>query len=129
MRLGVPFMAPRGLGAVEVPFGRHWLPFVFGCTGLSSGAPDNQCATTNELPDWLPSFSGWAPDYAVTHRTCSVTLPDCCYTNVADTDRVADRWRGRRSNARPVHIRLSDDFLPASLGVFPRTISWASRPG
>jgi hypothetical protein len=35
MRLGVPFIAPRDLGAVGVPFGRPWLPFVRGCTGLS----------------------------------------------------------------------------------------------
>jgi hypothetical protein len=48
MRLGVPFIAPRGLGAVEVPFGRPWLPSVCRCTGLSGGAPDNYCATATE---------------------------------------------------------------------------------
>jgi hypothetical protein len=35
MRLGVPFIAPRELGAVGAPFGRPWLPSVRGCTGLS----------------------------------------------------------------------------------------------
>jgi hypothetical protein len=35
MRLGVPFIAPRDLGVVGAPFGRLWLPFVSGFTGLS----------------------------------------------------------------------------------------------
>jgi hypothetical protein len=35
MRQRVPFIAPRGLGAVGAPFGRPWLPYVHGCTGLS----------------------------------------------------------------------------------------------
>jgi hypothetical protein len=35
MHLGDPFIAPRDLGVVEAPFGRLWLPFVSGCTGLS----------------------------------------------------------------------------------------------
>jgi hypothetical protein len=29
------FYSPRDLGAVGAPFGRHWLPSVRGCTGLS----------------------------------------------------------------------------------------------
>jgi hypothetical protein len=33
MRLGVPFIAPRYLGAVGAPFGRLWLCSVRGCTG------------------------------------------------------------------------------------------------
>jgi hypothetical protein len=35
MRLGVPFIAPRDLGAVGAPFGWPWLLIVHGCTGLS----------------------------------------------------------------------------------------------
>jgi hypothetical protein len=35
MHPGDPFIAPRDLGVVEGPFGRLWLPFVSGCTGLS----------------------------------------------------------------------------------------------
>jgi hypothetical protein len=34
MRLGVPFIAQRELGAVGALFGRPWLPSVRGCTGL-----------------------------------------------------------------------------------------------
>jgi hypothetical protein len=66
MRLRVPFIAPRGLGAIEVPFGRPWLPSVCGCIGLSGGAPDNHYATVTKSPDWLNSFLGRAPDYPVT---------------------------------------------------------------
>jgi hypothetical protein len=35
MRLGVPFIAPRQLGAVESNPGRQFLPFVDWCTGQS----------------------------------------------------------------------------------------------
>jgi hypothetical protein len=35
MHLGVPFIAPRDLGAVGAPFGRLWLPFIRGCIELS----------------------------------------------------------------------------------------------
>jgi hypothetical protein len=35
LRLEVPFIAPRDLGAVIAPFGKPWLPSVRGCTGLS----------------------------------------------------------------------------------------------
>jgi hypothetical protein len=58
MHLGVPFIVKRGLGAVEIPFGRPQLPSVYGCTGLS-GALDNSCATaTNHMIDHLPSRVG-----------------------------------------------------------------------
>jgi hypothetical protein len=42
MHLGVPFIAPRQLGAVWVPFGRLWLPSVCGCTGQSGTPPDSE---------------------------------------------------------------------------------------
>jgi hypothetical protein len=35
MRLGVPFIAPRQLGAVESNPGRQFLPYVDWCTGQS----------------------------------------------------------------------------------------------
>jgi hypothetical protein len=40
MRLGVPFIAPRQLGAVGAPFGRQFLPSVRGCTGQFGAPPD-----------------------------------------------------------------------------------------
>jgi hypothetical protein len=40
MRLGVPFIAPRQLGAVGGILGRQYLPSVGWCTGLSGAPPD-----------------------------------------------------------------------------------------
>jgi hypothetical protein len=44
MRLGVPFIAPRQLGAVGSPFGRQFLPSVRWRTGQSSAPPDMNSA-------------------------------------------------------------------------------------
>jgi hypothetical protein len=40
MRLGVPFIAPRQLGAVETILGRQFLPSVAWCTRQSGAPPD-----------------------------------------------------------------------------------------
>jgi hypothetical protein len=42
MRLGVPFIAPRQLGADRTLFGRQFLPSVRRCTGLSGGELDSE---------------------------------------------------------------------------------------
>jgi hypothetical protein len=53
MHLGVPFIAPRQLGAVGAPFGRQYLPSVRVRTGQSGAPPDSeQCR--------FPSFFGEA---------------------------------------------------------------------
>jgi hypothetical protein len=44
MCLGVPFIAPRQLGAVESPFGRQFLPSVGWRTGQSGAPPDMNSA-------------------------------------------------------------------------------------
>jgi hypothetical protein len=44
MRLGVPFIAPRQLGAVEDHFGKHFLASVEWCTGQSGAPPDSHCS-------------------------------------------------------------------------------------
>jgi hypothetical protein len=43
MRLGVPFIAPRQLGAVEDQLGRPILPYVEWRTGQSGAPPDRSC--------------------------------------------------------------------------------------
>jgi hypothetical protein len=43
MRLGVPFIAPRQLGAVESNPGRQFLPSVGWRTGQSDVPPDRHC--------------------------------------------------------------------------------------
>jgi hypothetical protein len=44
MRLGVPFIAPRQLGAVEDQHGRLSFPSVDWCTGQTGVPPDSYCS-------------------------------------------------------------------------------------
>jgi hypothetical protein len=44
MRLGVPFIAPRQLGAVGGKLGRPFLPSVEWRTGQSDAPPDSYCS-------------------------------------------------------------------------------------
>jgi hypothetical protein len=46
MRLGVPFIAPRQLGAVESNPGRQFLPSVGWRTGQSGAPPDMHCSVS-----------------------------------------------------------------------------------
>jgi hypothetical protein len=52
MRLGVPFIAPRKLGAVGDQLGRQILASVEWCTGQSSAPPDSYCSCP--VHDFLP---------------------------------------------------------------------------
>jgi hypothetical protein len=54
MRLGVPFIAPRQLGAVGGQLGRPILPSVEWCTGQSGAPPDSHCSSLvrDLLPYW-----------------------------------------------------------------------------
>jgi hypothetical protein len=52
MRLGVPFIAPRQLGAVGGNFGRQILPSVGWRTGQSGAPPDSFCSCP--VRDLLP---------------------------------------------------------------------------
>jgi hypothetical protein len=52
MRLGVPFIAPRQLGAVEDQHGRPSLPSIEWRTGQSGAPPDNHCRRSGA--DLLP---------------------------------------------------------------------------
>jgi hypothetical protein len=71
MRLGVPFLAPRQLGAVGTQQGRQFLPSVGWRTGQSGALPDSHCSMSGA--DLLPFLaqptvgsSGW-----LAHRTLS----------------------------------------------------------
>jgi hypothetical protein len=62
MRLGVPFIAPRQLGAVGGQLGRPNLPFVGWCTGQSGAPPDSHCScpVRDPLPYLVhPTFGPW----------------------------------------------------------------------
>jgi hypothetical protein len=109
MRLGVPFIAPRQLGAVGDQQGRQFLPSVGWRTGQSGAPPDSHCSMSgaNLLPNLAqPTVAtlGW-----LAHRTLSGAHPTvrCSQPTVAAghaspadcaADRcAADRWLTGRS--------------------------------
>jgi hypothetical protein len=99
MRQGVPFIAPRQLGAVGDQFGRQFLPSVEWCTGQSGAPPDSHCSSP--VLDFLPyrAQPTVGPPSSLAHRTLSSAHQTvrCARTTVgADhmsrVDRVDDRW-------------------------------------
>jgi hypothetical protein len=86
MHLGVPFIAPRQLGAVWVLFGRLWLPSIHGRTG--------QWTVRVSLlflakPTVVSHWSYGTPD--------SLGRPsDRWLGHVSPADRAVDRWLGAR---------------------------------
>jgi hypothetical protein len=79
MRLGVPFIAPRQLGAVESNPGRQFLPSVDWCTGQSGAPPDTvRCrfiSCSGATDRWrfgavgTPDTVRCTPDSPVPHQT------------------------------------------------------------
>jgi hypothetical protein len=55
MLLGVPFIAPRQLGAIGGILGRQFLPFVEWRTGQSGAPPDIHCSLSDA--DLLPKMA------------------------------------------------------------------------
>jgi hypothetical protein len=124
MRLGVPFIAPRQLGAVESIPGRQILPSVAWRTG-QSGAH-----RTLSGADFFPSeaqstVGAWEP---LAHRTLfgappdsPVPPPDRWLGHVSCADRAADRWPGQPLAHRTVRC------TPDSLVNYSRTSPMNSR--
>jgi hypothetical protein len=104
MRLGVPFIALRQLGAVESIPGRQILPSVAWRTGQSGAHRTVQCTPDTVWCGFL-SFSGeadrWrlgavgAPDTVRCTPDSLVPPPDRWIGHVSCADRAADRWPGR----------------------------------
>jgi hypothetical protein len=104
MRLGVPFIALRQLGAVGDQQGRLSLPSVEWRTGQSNVPPDSHCRRSGA--DLLPLIAQTtvAPSSQLAHRTlsgahrtvrCPLPTVRAGYASPADcaTDRCAgDRW-------------------------------------
>jgi hypothetical protein len=98
MRLEVPFIAPRQLGAVESNPGRQFLPSVAWRTG-QSGAPTDtvRCgflSFSSEADRWRLGAVG-APDIVRCTPDSPVPPPDRWLGHVSRADRAADRWPGR----------------------------------
>ena len=84
MHLGVPFIAPRQLGAVEGQLGRPNLPSVGWCTGQSGARSPSFSGTS----DCCSSGLTGAPDSPVHQLTVGAV-------HVSREDCAADRWRRR----------------------------------
>jgi hypothetical protein len=71
MCLGVPFIAPRQLGAVGDQLGRQILPSVEWCPGQSGAPPDRYCSSP--VHDFLPYREQpiVGPPGSLAHRTLS----------------------------------------------------------
>ena len=92
MRLGVPFIAPRQLGAVGDQFGRPFLPSVEWCTGQSGAPPDSHCSCP--VHDLLPYQvqPTVAPRGPLAHRTVRCAQPTVGARHVSPADCAADCW-------------------------------------
>jgi hypothetical protein len=98
MRLGVPFIAPRQLGAVESNLGRLILPSVDWRTGQSgahrtlSGA--RFLSLTGTADRWQPE-SRWRTGHVRCTPDSPVPPSSRWLGHVSCADRAADRWPGR----------------------------------
>jgi hypothetical protein len=106
MRLGVPFIAPRQLGAIEDQQGRLKLPSVGWCTGQSGAPPDSHCSCP--VRDPLPILAQMivAAPGPLAHRTVRCLLPTVGAGHASPADCAAnqcagDRWLTGQSDAPP----------------------------
>jgi hypothetical protein len=92
MRLGVPFIAPRQLGAVGHQFGRQFLPSIEWCTRQSGAPLDNRCSSP--VLDFLPyrAHPTVGPQNQLAHRTVRCAQPTIGADHVSRVDRADDRW-------------------------------------
>jgi hypothetical protein len=103
MHLGVPFIAPRQLGAVGGQQGRLSLPSVGWCNGQSSAPPDNHCSMSGA--DLLPNLAqtivadSWRLAHRTlygAHQTVRCPLPTVGAGHASPADCAADRCAGGR---------------------------------
>jgi hypothetical protein len=103
MRLGVPFIAPMQLGAVEDNHGRLILPSMVWCTGQSGAPPDSPVRHRTVTVD------GSVPISFLFWRRRPLQLRASWRTGHCPVPR-ADRWRGPRVarglRDRPLRWRL-----------------------
>jgi hypothetical protein len=103
LRLGVPFIAPRQLGAVGTQQGRLFLPSVGWRTGQSDAPPDIHCSWSGA--DLLPFLaqptvgsSGWLAHRTLSgvHRTVRCPQLTVGWGHASRADCAADRCAGCR---------------------------------
>jgi hypothetical protein len=135
MRLGIPFITPRQLGAVGDKLGRPSLPSVEWRTGQSGAPPDNYYSLP--VRDCLPNraqttVAALGPlahrTLSGAHRTVRCPLPTVgaatCRSRIAwPTIGAGDRWLTGQSGAPPnssVNYSRTPPLIPES-GEFTRT--------
>jgi hypothetical protein len=98
MRRGVPFRAPRQLGAVESTPGRQFLPSVAWRTGQSGAPPDTVRCGFLSFPGatdrWRFGAVG-APDTVRCTPDSPVPPSDRWLGHASHADYATDRWPGR----------------------------------
>jgi hypothetical protein len=98
MRLGVPFIAPRQLGAVESIPGRQFLPSVAWRTGQSGAPPDTvRCGFLScfGVADCWRFRAVGAPDTVRCTPDSPVPPSDRWFCHASRADYAADRWPDR----------------------------------
>jgi hypothetical protein len=104
MHLGVPFIAPRQLGAVESKSGRPILPSVVGCTGQSGAhqtLSDARFPSLNSAANRCRSGSCWRTG----HVRCTPDSPVHTGQSGAPFRPLARPRVPRRSRGRPLAHR------------------------
>jgi hypothetical protein len=133
MRLGVPFIAPRQLGAVESNPGRQILPSVAWRTG-QSGVRCGFLSLNGEADRWQPERR-WRTGHVRCTPDSPVPPSSRWLGHVSRADRAVDRWLTGQSGAHRTvwwiiavcrrWIPESSQFARASLA--HRTLSGAPR--
>jgi hypothetical protein len=104
MRLGIPFIAPRQLGAVESNPGRQILSSVDWCTGQSGAPPDTvRCRFLSYFgaaDRWRFGAVG-APDTVRCTPDSPVPPSDCWLGHASRADCAVDRWLTGQFGAPP----------------------------
>jgi hypothetical protein len=98
MRQGVPFIAPRQLGAVESNPGRQFLPSVAWRTGQSGAPPDTvRCGSPSLFgeADRCSLGAVGAPDTIRCTPDSPVPPTSRWLGHVSRADRATDHWPGR----------------------------------
>jgi hypothetical protein len=145
MCLGVPFIAPRQLGAVGGQQGRLSLPFVGWHTGQSGAPPDSHCRQSGADPLPILVQATVADPWQLAHRTlfgahrtvrCPLPTVGTGHASPEDcaADRCAgDRWLTGQSGApqdSPVNYSRTPPIFPRvacspKAGLAHRTLSGA----
>jgi hypothetical protein len=132
MRLGVPFIAPRQLGAFEDQHGRLSLPSIEWCTGQSGALPDRACRRSgarspskNSISDCCSSGMIGATDIVQCTTDSPVHQLTVGAVHVSREDCAADHWHRRPLAHRTVRCTTDSpvNYSHVAPLLFPRATS------